>query len=230
VVLGKVGLGEEVWTQAEEAFRWWRIRNGYPRSQGLNKGEAEMVEYWLWIDQVWGKIGLDLAFPLLKLSISQQVFELEVRMPRLELTPDRVELSVDYRACWSDLKIYGPLEFGHVHAAQAKEAVLEAIAQTAAEGDRLAAVEAGEMDAFSEIAQEKALEERVEVGLVPLHLPEISFQVIRGEKRFESGGVESEFCPGQVKGELSWGRVGVFWLEEPDIHIRAVRRRVDVVV
>ncbi len=189
-----------------------------------------MVEYRLWIDQVWGKVGLDLTFPVLKLSISQPVFELETRMPRLELTPDRVELSVDYRACWADLKMYGPLEFGHVHAAEAKEAVVETIAQTAAEGDRLAAVEAGEMDAFAEVAREKALEGRVEVVLVPLRLPEISFRVIPGEKRFEPGGVESEFCPGQVKGELSWGRVDVFWLQEPDIRIRAVRRGVDIVV
>jgi len=205
-----------------------RIRGDYPGSQWLK--EREVVEYRLWIDQVWGKVGLDLTFPVLKLSISQPVFELETRMPRLELTPDRVELSVDYRACWADLKMYGPLEFGHVHAAEAKEAVVETIAQTAAEGDRLAAVEAGEMDAFAEVAREKALEGRVEVVLVPLRLPEISFRVIPGEKRFEPGGVESEFCPGQVKGELSWGRVDVFWLQEPDIRIRAVRRGVDIVV
>ncbi len=179
------------------------------------------------IDQVWGRLGIEQSRPFLRLDVKNPSLRLEIEHPVLKVKPGRVELKIDSRECRADLQMYDPEEFARVYAARAKRRVLEHIADTASQGDRLAAVESGERDAIAAIAWENSFDPELSVELVPAHLPKIEFRVISGEREFQEGRVLVQLEKGEVRGRLEAGVVRGYLRRAPELHIRAVGSLLD---
>lgn len=182
----------------------------------------------LLIDQVWGRIGLHQQSPFLRLEISDPPLKLYIEPPVLTVKPDRVELKIDARECRADLNMYDLTEFAQKYAEQAKGDVAQAIAATAAEGDRLAAIENGEENVFANVARENSTGPEVSVELVPANLPRIEFQVIPGQNNFQEGFVRVEKGIGETRVELEEGNVDVYLRQHPELRITAVGSLVDL--
>lgn len=180
------------------------------------------------IDQVFGKLGLVQTPPLLRLEHTYPQLDLRIHDPVLTVKPDQVELSIDYEKCWADLNMYEPLEFSRLITDQSRQKILQAIAEMANEGDRLAALEKGEADAVAAIAREKGLEQ-VDVELAPLSLPQIEAQIIDGEKFFQKGNVQLELIPGDVQLKLQKGSVRMYLSRYPELHIRTIGEHLNIV-
>ncbi|HHW41313.1 MAG TPA: hypothetical protein GXX19_09235 [Syntrophomonadaceae bacterium] len=182
----------------------------------------------LLIDQVWGRIGIKQANPLLQLYISDPRLKLSIKPPVLTVAQDRVELSIDATACRADVNQYDPIEFIRVCAARARGVVEEAIARIAEEGDVVAAVENGNPDAIADLARENGLDREVDVELVPGHLPDIDFRIVKGSRDFKEGRVAVELVPGNVKVDLREGTVRIYFRQPPELHIYAVGSQIDL--
>lgn len=171
------------------------------------------------IDQVWGRVGIKQTPPFLHLSIFEPRLDLDIKPPVLIVEHDRVELSIDAKACRADVHQYDLLDFARMYAAQAERVCAEGVARAAEEGDRLAAIESGEKDAIAAIAWENSMDDELILEAVPAHLPEIKFQIIKGKGRFEPGSVDVRLQPGRVELELERGAVSIFWRQHPELHI-----------
>ncbi|MFY9273018.1 MAG: DUF6470 family protein [Thermacetogeniaceae bacterium] len=180
------------------------------------------------IDQVFGKLGLVQTIPFLRLEHTYPQIKLRIDDPVLTVKLDQVELSIDYEECWADLNMYKPLEFSRVNAYQAREKTQKEIAQIASEGDRLAALESGEVDAMAAIAREKGMEQ-VDFELAHLSLPQIKAQVIEGEKFFQKGNVQLEHTPGDVRLKLQKGSVRMYLSRYPELHIRTIGEHLNII-
>ncbi|MDH7577270.1 MAG: DUF6470 family protein [Bacillota bacterium] len=180
------------------------------------------------IEQVWGQIGVRQTPPSIELTISDPKLDIKTQLPVLTFKPDRLELSIDAKPCREDLQIFDVLAFSRFYASQASMKLNEAVAQTAAEGDRLASIENGEANVIADIAWENSLGEECEVALAPVRLPDISFRVIEGERSFRGGYVKVRFEPGEMRVKLHPGAVRVFLRRPPELHIHAVGSPLDV--
>ncbi len=180
------------------------------------------------IEQVFGRLGIEQTNPLLRLDINHPQISLNIKEPILTVRTDQLELSIDYEACWADLNMYKPLEFSRANTYQAREKTLKEIAQIALEGDRLAALENGEVDALAAIAREKGVEQ-VDVSLAHLSLPLIDAQVIEGKNTFQEGNVQLELTSGDVGLRLQKGSVRMYLSQHPELHIRTIGEHLNVI-
>lgn len=181
----------------------------------------------LLIDQVWGRVGVDQTSPFLHLDIKTPFLKLQIDPPVLRINSSRVELEIDNREFRADLNMYDVVEFAGEYAARARMRVLAEIADIAAQGDRLAAIESGEKDGFANIARENSFDPEVDVELVPAHLPCVEFRVINGYREFREGHVRVKLETGNVQMHLEPGVVRVYLRQVPELHIRAVGSLLD---
>lgn len=179
------------------------------------------------IDQIWGRIGIGQTPPDFRLEISDPKLNLDIKCPVLTVKHDRVELSIDAKACREDLHQYEPLDFSRYYAERAWEKVIAAIARFAGEGDRLGAIETGEVDVIANIARENSLESDVDLELVAAHLPSIKFRIIKGDKDFQEGRVAVDLEYGRARVNLVWGHVSTYMRQPPELRIRAVGSLLD---
>ena len=180
------------------------------------------------IDQVFGKLGLVQTIPFLRLEHTYPQIKLRIDDPVLTVKLDQVELSIDYEECWADLNMYKPVEFSRVNTDRARQKILKAIAEMADEGDRLAALERGEVDAMAAIAREKGMEQ-VDFELAHLSLPQIEAQLIEGEKFFQKGNVQLELIAGDVRLKLQKGSVRMYLSRYPELHIRTIGEHLNII-
>ncbi|NPV27621.1 MAG: hypothetical protein HPY81_09345 [Firmicutes bacterium] len=181
------------------------------------------------IDQIWGRLGLELTAPFLQIAVTHHRFAVNHTQPVLSVRPDRLELDIDTTAAREDLGLYDPNRFWHAWAAQGAAVAVEATAKIAEEGDRLAAIETGETDAIANIARENTTpDDEFDVGLVPQHPPEIRWREVPGEQHYAPGEVTVDLKPGCVDVELRRGVVRGYLRQPPVLEIRYVGGNVDV--
>lgn len=190
--------------------------------------DVEVTGLRIEIDQVFAKLGLVQTTPFLRFENTYPQIKLRIDDPVLTVKPDQLELSIDYEECWADLNMYKPLEFSRVNTDWARQKILKAIAEMADEGDRLAALESGEVNPIAAIAREKGLEQ-VDVELAHLSLPRIETQVIEGEKSFQKGNVQLELIAGDVRLKLQKGSVRMYLIRYPELHIRTVGEHLNII-
>lgn len=158
------------------------------------------------------RVELSIHRPHMRMYTTRPSVEIEVEPPAIAIERQPPELNIKSEPPWVRADIDGALaEMGYRdagtyarhHVQKARTAALEAIARTAAEGDRLAAIESGG-DVSLVIAQAvgdywASQQPELNVALVPRKLLPV-----------EAGGfVEIEVTPEALSIEAEPGRVGV---------------------
>lgn len=179
------------------------------------------------ITQQFGRIGLEIKHPRLNLEIAEPRLEMNTRKPRLNIHSERPKIEIDQSACFADMSKRNVSRFGRYLFDMAYSMVLEAVRETAEEGDYLAGIENG--NSIPVLAHQKMYSDMVDynVGLVPEHKPEIRFITTPVQYEFIPGDVTYRAVPGYVKGELDWGKVEVYMVQKPFVQIDYVGKRLD---
>jgi len=181
------------------------------------------------IDQVFGRIGLNIKDPVLRLDVSSPRLNVKSNPPRLEITSRLPEIDIDQTRCFADMGKRNPVEFMSYMANLAWALGQQGTERIAAEGEMLASIEEGVT--VSDIAFENSFDIReYDVAAVPSHPPEISFAVYPVEIKVEPGTVEADLEPGAVRGNLDWGQVRAYLLQPPQLDIHYVGRNYDVII
>jgi len=179
------------------------------------------------INQQLGLIGLDIKPPAFQMNIRHPRLDLEITPPELQIEQKLPQLEIDQTQCFIDMDRRPPMDFLRHVVGRAREAVLQAIARIAKEGDMLAAIEKGIDIADVALMNSQQLKE-FNVAAVPEHRPEIDVIIHDPSISLVPGDVGVNPVNGQVNGYLDWGRVKVFWRQKPYIDIDYIGRRVDV--
>ncbi|MBP1763064.1 MAG: hypothetical protein H6Q65_122 [Firmicutes bacterium] len=142
---------------------------------------------------------LELQSPKAKLSIETEAAKLEIRQPA-------GVLEIDGTASRASIGLKTPTQFALDQAEAGRQTVLETIARTAQNGDRLARIQSGET-AIAEIAADEALEGPLDITWAPLAPPEIHFMMqkaeitvapVKPQIQAEPSPVQAQYTPGSV--------------------------------
>ncbi len=180
------------------------------------------------INQQFGLIGLGIKHPALQLMIRDPRLDLKVTPPELLIEQKLPQLEIDQTQCFIDMDRRPIMDFLHHVVGRARTAVVQNIAHTAGEGDMLGAIEKG-IDIADIALMNSQQWKEFNVAAVPEHRPEIDVIIEDLDMALVPGDVAVNLVNGQVNGYLDWGRVKVFWRQEPFIDIEYLGRSVDVI-
>jgi len=179
------------------------------------------------INQQFGLIGLDIKHPAFQMKIRHPRLELEITPPELQIEQRLPQLEIDQTQCFIDMDRRPLMDFLHHVVGRARTAVVQTIARIAREGDMLGAIEKG-IDIADIALMNSQQWKEYDAAAVPEHRPEIDVIIEDLDVALVPGDVGVKPVNGQVNGYLDWGRVKVFWRQEPLIDIEYIGRRVDV--
>ncbi|NLV17254.1 MAG: hypothetical protein GXY50_08620 [Syntrophomonadaceae bacterium] len=178
------------------------------------------------INQQDGLIGLNIKQPDFNMRVKHPRVNLDIKAPQLEIHQPAVRLEIDQTQCFADAGRRNIADFAKHRRDLAYAATMEAIAQIAAEGDMLGAIEKGIN--VADVARMQGPDwQEFDIAAVPSHRPIIDFFVQPVDVRLIEGKVLVNPDRGQVKGHLDWGRVNVIWRQKPAIDIEYVGNKFD---
>lgn len=178
---------------------------------------------------------------MLRLSISTQPIKLDYNIqparlslattrPELDMetTPATVEihqpqgrLEIDQTPCRYSIGLKNNEDFTRDNAQQGKDTVMQAIAQTAEQGDRMAAIQNHE-NVVANIAAEAGYSDPPDVIWAHIDAPIIRYTAQPVEYDPVAGNVNDTFHPGSVQGDYQRGSVDIRVSQYPSIQISAV--------
>jgi hypothetical protein len=179
------------------------------------------------INQRFGLIGLDIKPPGFQMNIRHPRLDLEITPPELQIDHKLPQLKIDQTQCFIDMDRRPIMDFLHHVVGQARAAILKTTARIASEGDMLGAIEKG-IDVADIALMNSQHWKEYDVAAVPKHRPEIDVLIEDLDVTLVPGDVGVNPVYGQVNGYLDWGRMKVFWRQEPFIDIEYIGRSVDV--
>lgn len=165
------------------------------------------------------------------LSIRQPKAELQITTIPTELNTktERLKITIDQKQCFSEAGLKDIFELTREAAERGKQAVLEAIARTTTEGNRLAMIE-NKSDAIVEIAAEKSLPAPADTNItfIPRSRPKID--VTGGTVSFspKRGGVKIDIRAIQPELNTTSPEIEFYFLQKPVFKFEFVGNNVDV--
>ncbi len=180
------------------------------------------------IEQQYAIVGLHTTRP--RMSIRQPKGQLEIRRIPLDLGihSEHPLVQIDQSRCFEEAGRKGIFALIADLKQYAYNQVMAAIAETAAEGDRLAAIQNGG-NPIADIAFEKGLEEEHYFNVVsmPRSRPGIDFKGGKVTYNVTGGKVEIRFTPRKPAVDVALGDVEVGYSQEPYIKIDYVGHQLD---
>ncbi len=163
------------------------------------------------------KVEMDSQFPKVEMKQQKAQLEIDTEMPMVY---------IDQYECFAQLGYKNFLDLAWEQVQKAYERVMEYIAETAQEGDRLAAIEL-EGNPVADIAEEKFYWQPT---------PEPMLLPVPGPRFKVTGGVSIQYQPGKihfnvtihpVSFNVTSHKVEIYMRQYPDINIKYVGQSVD---
>lgn len=132
--------------------------------------------------------------------------DIETTPPQMEIRQPRGELEVDWTDYYHSIGLKTFTALSQENASKGRQAVLDAIAETVAKGDRLAQI-TNPNNAIAELAVQSQISEKGELNWNPIVAPTIRYEaspaeikVIRGTINYDphNATIDSEYHPGEV--------------------------------
>ena len=158
------------------------------------------------ISQQYAKINLTIDKPRINLNTTQPHIELSAEAAKVEISQPYGRLEIDQTPCRASIGLKTWAEFTQDFADAGRNGFLEAVADAAQEGDRMAAIEK-EPEAIANIAWEKINPEPAEVSLEWIENPIINYQMNPPEYNVTPGKLNSQFYPATLDNNFHWGKV-----------------------
>jgi hypothetical protein len=133
-------------------------------------------------------IGIHTRSARVEMESSQPVLEMRRQQPQLNIDTEPVRVHIDQYECFAELGYKNFLDLARTQAQRGYQRLMEYIAQTVQDGDRLAAIELGG-NPIADIAEERSYH-TPEPEPISLPFPKPRF--------FVTGGVSIDYEPGKV--------------------------------
>jgi hypothetical protein len=134
---------------------------------------------------------------------------------------------IDQYQCFAEAGLKNNMDLLREAAQIGKQQAMQYIAKTAADGDRLAAVEKGGTP-IADISERDAYPEKeFNIDVIPKSRPQIE---VTGSLKvdFQPGGVKFSFEPGQLNVQATRPEVTIYLRQRPSIHFQYVGENVDI--
>lgn len=171
-------------------------------------------------------IGIRTQTAKVEIETSQPFVKMWNQPPRLNIQTEPVRVYIDQYECFAELGYKNFLDLARAQAQRGYQRLMEYIAQTAQDGDRLAAIELGGTP-IADIAEERSYH-MLELEPISLHFPKPRF--------FVTGGVSIDYEPGKVhfsavvhpvKYRVTPHKVDIYLRQYPSIAIEYVGHNLD---
>ncbi|MBM7582626.1 hypothetical protein JOD02_001483 [Caldicoprobacter guelmensis] len=171
-------------------------------------------------------IGIRTQPAQLEIDTSRPFVEMQHQPPRLNIQTQPAKVYIDQYECFAELGYKNFLDLARAQAQKGYQRVMEYIAQTAQDGDRLAAIEQGG-NPIADIAEERSYH-TPEPEPISLPFPKPRF--------FVTGGVSIDYYPGEVhfnavvhpvRYRVTLHKVDIYLRQYPSITIEYVGRNLD---
>ncbi len=162
---------------------------------------------------------LEMQNPPPKFSIETEAAKIEIRQPQgiLEIDNTPIRTSIGLKT---------PTQFVVDQAEQGRQTVMETIARTAQNGDRLARIANGG-NPIADIAAEQSLGGPVDITLAPLAPPEIHYTAQKPEITVVPGNVDVQSEPSPVEAQYTPGGVDIRMTQYASIRFWTTGGQVD---
>jgi len=156
----------------------------------------------------------------------QPLLKMKREPPRFDIDTEPVRVHIDQYECFAELGYKNFLDLAQTQAQRGYQRVMEYIAQTAQDGDRLAAIELGG-NPIADIAEERSYDVP-EAEPITLPFPKPKFYV--------TGGVSIDYQPGKihfnaivypVRYRITPHKVEIYMRQYPSIAIEYVGHYID---
>lgn len=172
------------------------------------------------IQQQFGQIGI---------KITPAKFDLAIKQPELDLSPNSAELSlhteypeviVDLRQSFNTMGLQDIITLEKTEATEARKTVLSGIERRVADGEKMREPKGPSVAKIaSDSAPRMILKKELKLGLMPETPPKISAKLGSVEGRYTPGALNGNYIRGTITGDFAWGRVNVYMEREPNIDI-----------
>ncbi len=174
------------------------------------------------ITQTHAQIGIDMQHAKINIQTKQPSIDIKQQQAKVEINKQPVQVEIDQYACLAEMGRKNSRDFINQGANKGSQKAMQYVTQTAAQGDRMAAIETGE-DVIVEIAK-TAFDQQKELSIaaIPKSRPKVSVK----------GGVDVNMLKGQMNLQIQRGSVSIFatqpktniyLTQKPSIQIQAGR-------
>jgi len=187
-----------------------------------------MVDYELRVTNIHGLIGISKNDAFLSVSQPHAELHLKTEPAQLNARTRQAQVRIDQTQCFSEAGLKGFLELTDEFAQRGRQAALEAIVQTVAEGNRMADIKV-KTDAVGEIAAGKAFRppDDYNISLMPRSRPKIDFV---GGITFDPrpGGININSVANPVDINATAPSINFYWKRQPYFSFEFVGKNLDV--
>lgn len=178
------------------------------------------------ISQRYAKIELNIQQPKTDLKNSLPQIELSTEAAKVEISQPHGQLEIDQSPCRASLGIKNWTEFSRDFADMGRNGLLESVANTVEEGNRLASVEK-EPEAIFNISAEKLFPEPAELTIGWIENPIINFHLNPPEINATTGNLDLQLHRGTVENNFQWGKVNSGILQYQSIKFWTTENKYD---
>ncbi|MGE4271290.1 MAG: DUF6470 family protein [Desulfitobacterium sp.] len=157
----------------------------------------------------------------LNLKTTRPMLEMETTPPSLEISQPRGKLTIDSTDYYHSIGHKTMTALSQENFDRGKQAALEAIAATVAEGNRLAQI-TNPSNAFADLAFESRFAQKGELSWEPIAAPSIRYEVSPVQIEAIRGKVNYNLVRGTVNGEYVPGKVDFQVTQYPRVEISTV--------
>ncbi|PRX32578.1 hypothetical protein BX659_104127 [Orenia metallireducens] len=180
------------------------------------------------IAQTWAKIGLKQTPPKLRVNQRPNTFKLEQIDGKLTIEDKAAEIKIDMSKVRAQLDCKNNKIYSKDIARKGYQESLKGIAEYAAEGDALAAIERKGNPLIAQ-ARKRSFDKDRDIGLKWKVGPEFKVTPNKLDITFKNDdidGIAINTEPGNVGVDLDWGKIDIYQKQLPKLEIRAVDTKV----
>ncbi|MCX7841767.1 MAG: DUF6470 family protein [Clostridia bacterium] len=184
------------------------------------------------IEQTHAKTGIESTPSRLEIETQNATLELKQKHAKINIRTELPKVLIDQYECFAEAGLKNTADFTREMAQRGYQQVMEFIAKTAADGDRLAAIERGG-NPIADICERDAVPEH-EFGLdtIPKSRPRID---VKGELTLDpernsegvNNGVEGSYTPGRVDISFTPARVSIYMRQYNSIRFSYAASNID---
>ncbi|MFC4768253.1 DUF6470 family protein [Effusibacillus consociatus] len=181
----------------------------------------------LQIHQTFGRIGLEIKHPEVRMKSERPPLEMEIQPPILEITRNGYgELKIDQSACFSDMGLKPSSELSREAVELAQKDWMEATTRIVQEGELLGHIE-NPVTVGGLVLDSWGEELDVNVKAVPSHRPNIEFIYHPAESEFHMGEIKVLYRPWTIDRDVRLGNVKTYMVQYPSIEIKTIGKVFD---
>ncbi|MDK2811582.1 MAG: hypothetical protein PWR27_2291 [Petroclostridium sp.] len=179
------------------------------------------------ISQTFAQIGIQTQNAQLILQSARPTLSIQQKHAELRIQSELPRVHIDQYQCFAEAGLKNNMDLLREAAQIGKQQAMQYIAKTAADGDRLAAIENGGNPIVDIVERDAYSEKEFNIGVIPKSRPKIE---VTGSLwiNAHSGSVQTDYEPGQLDIHATRPEIKIYLRQVPSVQIQYVGENVDI--